>query len=115
MNDKEINLNNPIMVCYLNVGNLSRQRAQEQIYSFMEHASYPNLSMIILPVKDQQESKIEIIWKGLDVEKSQISNDRITFLQQKMETLIEIISEDITDESVKQKLRDFSLNRILDE
>lgn len=115
MNEREINLNNPIMVCYLNVGNLSRQRAQEQIHSFMEHASYPNLSMIILPVKDKQESKIEIIWKGLDVEKSQINNDRITFLQQKMQTLIEIISEDITDESVKQKLRDFSLNRILDE
>lgn len=74
-----------------------------------------NYLIPFLPVKDQQESKIEIIWKGLDVEKSQINNDRITFLQQKMQTLIEIISEDITDESVKQKLRDFSLNRILDE
>jgi hypothetical protein len=113
MNKKDLNLNNPIMVCYLNIGNLTRQRAQEQIASFMDHVNYLNLSTIIVPVKDNQESKIEIIWKGLEVEKLQESGKNLNYIENKIKTLIDIISEDITDENVKSKLREFSLNSIL--
>jgi len=115
MNKQDLNLNNPIMVCYLNIGNLGRQRAQEQISSFMDHVAYPNLSTIIVPVKEKQESKVEIIWKGLEVEKFQESGKNLKYIENKIKTLIDIISEDITDENVKIKLREFSLNSILNE
>jgi hypothetical protein len=115
MNKKDLNLNNPIMVCYLNIGNLTRQRAEEQIASFMDHVAYPNLSTIIIPVREGQESKVEIIWKGLEVEKLQESGKNLKYIENKIKTLIDIISEDITDENVKIKLREFSLNSILNE
>jgi len=61
-----------------------------------------------------QKTKIELIWKGQKYEV--LSNDiKIEDIKKRMSRLVDIISEGLTDDVIKQKLRNYLLNDILDD
>ena len=59
----ELNLENPIFVVYLNVGEMTRQRADEKIAELSNYMSYQNITKWIIPIKNS-DSKVELIWQG---------------------------------------------------
>jgi len=64
-----MNLNNPIFVLYINVDGLGRQRAEEMLAEYAQNiATSPNINCWVFGVKNQQETKLEIIWKGAAIE-----------------------------------------------
>lgn len=113
MNREEINLDNPIFVIYLNIDNKSRQRTEELIDNYRKMLNYKNCNFWIIPVQDQ-ETKVEMIWKGQQYDNQSLDNvQAIKDVNKRISKLIEFVSEGMTDDVIKQKLRDFSLEQLL--
>jgi hypothetical protein len=107
-----MNLDSPIMVIYLNVNGLSSAKVDDLIDQY-KNLHINGLQTIIIPCQ-HRENNVEIIWKGTDIEKSRVSDDSIKFLEEKYNILINLISDGISDEKIKQKLRDLSISKILE-
>lgn len=108
----ELNLDNPIFVVYLNVDGHTRQKAEELIKQYRRFLNYDNVTFWIMAVEDQK-TKIELIWKGQKYEIP--SNDNsVKTIKKSLTKLVDIISEGLTDDVLKQKLRDFTLDQILE-
>jgi hypothetical protein len=115
MNKEELNLDNPIFIVYVNVDNMSRQTSENLLDSYQKMLSYKNCTFWVVPVQEQM-TKFEIIWKGKDHENSNTDSEKsIRFLKEKMTNLMDMIADGISDDVIKQKLRDFSLNQLIDE
>jgi hypothetical protein len=112
MEPMELNLDNPIFVVYLNVDGHTRQKAEELIKQYRRFLNYDNVTFWIMAVEDQK-TKIELIWKGQKYEIP--SNDNsVKTIKKSLTKLVDIISEGLTDDVLKQKLRDFTLDQILE-
>jgi hypothetical protein len=62
-----------------------------------------------------QKNKFEMIWKGQKYDTSTFDNiEAIKHLNKTMSKLMDFIAEGTTDDILKQKLRDFTLDQILD-
>jgi len=62
---------------YINVDGLGRQRAEEMVAEYTRHFLLsPNINCWVLPVKQQQETRLEIIWKGSAIEAGQPGVER---------------------------------------
>jgi hypothetical protein len=110
----KLDLDNPIFVVYLNVDVLSAQYAQELIEKYKRFLKYDNCTFWIVAVTDQK-TKFEMIWKGQKYDIQSYDNvQAITHLNKRMSKLMKLISEGTTDEVLKQKLRDFTLDQILE-
>jgi hypothetical protein len=113
MEPMELNLDNPIFVVYLNIDGHTRQKAQELIEQYRRFLNYDNATFWIMAVEDQK-TKIELLWKGQKYEIP--SNDNsVKTIKKRLTKLVDIISEGLTDDVIKQKLRDYLLNDILDD
>lgn len=109
----ELNLDNPIFVVYLNVDGMHSQRAQDVIETYRKHLKYDNPESTIIAVTDQK-TKFEMIWKGQKYDTPTFDNiEAITHLNKRMSKLMDFIAEGTTDDILKQKLRDFTLEQIL--
>jgi hypothetical protein len=110
----QLDLDNPIFVVYLNVDGLSEARAHDLIDNYRSFLKYDNCTFWTVAVTDQK-TKFEMIWKGQKYDTSSYDNiEAITHLNKRMSKLMDFISEGTTDDVLKQKLRDFTLDQILD-
>ena len=110
----ELDLDNPIFVVYLNVDGMNHTRAQDLIENYKKFLKYDNCTFWIVAVTDQK-TKFEMIWKGQKYDTQSFDNvQTITQLNKRMSKLMELISEGTTDDVLKQKLRDFTLDQILE-
>jgi len=110
----ELDLDNPIFVVYLNVDGMNPTRAQDLIENYKKFLKYDNCTFWIVAVTDQK-TKFEMIWKGQKYDTQSFDNvQTITQLNKRMSKLMELISEGTTDDVLKQKLRDFTLDQILE-
>lgn len=108
-----LNLENPIIVLYLNVENLSRSQGEEKISQVSKMINYDNITTWVIPVRDQ-ETKMEIIWKGSKYQEDINAEKQIHFVHKRLSTILELISEGVSDPIIRQKLREMSLKTILD-
>ena len=108
----QLDLDNPIFVVYLNVDGV--YDPHELIENYKKFLKYDNCTFWVVAVTDQK-TKFEMIWKGQKYDTQSFDNvQAITQLNKRMSKLMELISEGTTDEVLKQKLRDFTLDQILE-
>lgn len=116
MGKKELDLDNPVFVVYLNVDGMTSQRAGELIQNYQKMLNFQNCTFWIVAVQDQK-TKFEMIWKGKNYEINSTfdSEKSIRFLKERMSKLMDMLADGTSDEILKQKLRDFSLSQLIDE
>jgi|APCry1669189883_1035261.scaffolds.fasta_scaffold01658_7 hypothetical protein len=116
-----LKLENPIFIIHYNINSLTRQRAEEQIRQLHDEFNrYNNATFWVMP---QQEGKneIELIWKGtnyshiLDSDEEESYKKSFVNLHKRFAKILELIADGVSDVTLKQKLRDFTLNDILNE
>lgn len=112
----ELNLDNPIFVVYLNVDGMTPQKAQNVILNYKMSLKYDNCTFWVVAVTDQK-TKFEMVWKGKIYETNSTfdSEKSIKFLKDKMSKIMDMLADGISDEILKQKMRDFSLSQLIDE
>jgi hypothetical protein len=115
MNKEQLDLDNPIFVVYLNTERMGRQASEDLINYYQKSLNFKNCTFWIVPVQEQM-TKFEIIWKGKDYENSNLNLEKsIEFLKERMSNMMDMIADGMSDDVIKQKLRDFSLNQLIDE
>ena len=112
----ELNLENPIFVVYLNVGEMTRQRADEKIAELSNYMSYQNITKWIIPIKNS-DSKVELIWQGSKYSTNPgiMNFNNFENLINRFNEVIEVISNGTDDASIKQQLRNLQLKKIIDD
>ena len=110
----ELNLDNPIFTVYLNVDGLGAAHANDLINNYKRFLKYDNCTFWIVAVTDQK-TKFEMIWKGQKYDTSSLDNtEAIKNINKRMSKLMDFIAEGTTDDVIKQKLRNFTLEQILE-
>jgi hypothetical protein len=111
----ELNLENPIFLVYINVGDMSSQRAKESIEQVRSHFSFDNATTWIMPVKS--ETKVELIWQGSKYSTNPgiMNFNNFENLINRFNEVIEVISNGTDDASIKQQLRNLQLKKIIDD
>lgn len=108
MHKKEIDLDNPIFVYYLNVNAMPHQQIDETIKRLNEAWSFDNVVTWIVP-RREGETKIECVYDGRVKGRSDELIELITELNEK----IEILSGSNDFEDFKITVRDWRLNNLL--
>jgi len=111
MKSDQLDLDNPIFAVYLNIDGLTGEKAEYLVERYKKFFRYDNCTFWIIAVRDQK-TNIGLIWKG---QKYDTDSKSIKNIYKRMSNLTEILSEGTTDDVLKQKLRDFTLNEILDD
>ena len=107
----DINLNNPIFVCYINLDGLSRQRGAEYMDEVVKRFDiYNNATMWFIPGKNGQETRIECIYDGWGRNRDSELFDLIKEINNR----IDILSNSKDFDDFKIKVRDWRLENILD-
>lgn len=111
----ELNLENPIFLVYINVGDMPSQRAKESIEQVRSHFSFDNATTWIMPVKS--ETKVELIWQGSKYSTNPgiMNFNNFENLINRFNEVIEVISNGTDDASIKQQLRNLQLKKIIDD
>ena len=104
---KEVDLDAPIFVYYVNVGGMSRQRADEVLAEINEYWSFPNITTWIGP-RQQGETKIECVYDGRIRERSEQLKELIDELNEK----VDIMSKSGSYEDFKVEIRDWRLKNL---
>jgi len=106
---EEINLDNPIFVCYINVSDKSRQRAIELIEETRNHLDvYNNVTMWFVA---SNRDEIVCVYDGWARNRDFELKDLIEEINNK----IEIMSESHSYEDFKIRIRDWRLSKLVDE
>jgi hypothetical protein len=105
--EKEINLDNPIFTYYINIGGLSRQRADEELSEISKLFSYQNVTIWIVPIQ-QGDSRIECVYDGRIRERSEELKSLIEELNEK----VDILSRTNSFEDFKIEVRDWRLKNL---
>ena len=108
MEEKEINLDNPIFTYYINIGGLSRQRADETLSEISKSFNYQNVTIWIVPIQ-QGDSRIECVYDGRIRERSEELKSLIEELNEK----VDILSRTNSFEDFKIEVRDWRLKNLL--
>ena len=106
--EKEIDLDNPIFAYYINVDGLSRQNAEEKIQKLSDIFKYKNITTWIVPITEG-ETKIECVYDGRIKERS----EELTFLIEEINEKVEILSKSGSFDDFKINIRDWRLKNIL--
>lgn len=105
--EKEINLDNPIFTYYINIGGLSRQRADEELLEISKSFNYQNVTIWIVPIQ-QGDSRIECVYDGRIRERSEELKSLIEELNEK----VDILSRTNSFEDFKIEVRDWRLKNL---
>jgi len=105
--EKEINLDNPIFTYYINIGGLSRQRADETLSEISKSFNYQNVTIWIVPIQ-QGDSRIECVYDGRIRERSEELKSLIEELNEK----VDILSRTNSFEDFKIEVRDWRLKNL---
>jgi hypothetical protein len=106
--EKEIDLDNPIFVYYVNVHGLSRQSTEEQIQKLTDIFKYKNVTTWIVP-RNEGETKIECVYDGRIKERSEELKSLIEEINEK----VDILSKSSNFDDFKINIRDWRLKNIL--
>lgn len=108
----ELNLNNPIFVCYINLDGLSRQRGYEQMEEMIKSLDiYKNATMWFLPGKNGQETRIDCIYDGWGRNRDSELFDLI----KEINTRVDILSNSKNFEDFKVNIREWRLGTLLED
>ena len=106
---QELDLNNPIFVFYVNVENRSRQSAQEYIDSIQKNFDvYKNATMWF--VKSNKD-EIVCVYDGW----GRVRDSELKDLIEEINTKIEIMSNSHSFDDFKINVRDWRLDKLIDE
>ena len=108
MHKKEIDLDNPIFVYYLNVNGMTHQQIDETTRRLNEAWCFDNVVTWIVP-RREGETKIDCVYDGRVMGRS----DELKQLIAEMNEKIEILSGSNDFEDFKITVRDWRLNNIL--
>jgi len=100
---KNLNLDNPIFVYYLNVNNISRQHVDQMCSEIKSQMAYGNITLWIVPC---EKSRIECIYDGFSMKRSKIK---------RIYNAIEKMIDDPTLSQYKQEMRDILLDDIFED
>lgn len=107
--DQELDLNNPIFVFYLNVENKSRQAAQEYVENTREHFDvYKNATMWFVAAK---KDEVVCIYDGW----GRVRDHELKELIEEINTKIEIMSNSHSFDDFKINVRDWRIDKLVDE
>jgi hypothetical protein len=107
----ELDLKNPIFVCYINIDGLSRQRAVDQMEQTAKMMNiYENVTMWFLPTKHDQENRIECVYDG----GPRIRNVELTDLIKEINTRVDILSNSKNFEDFKMNIREWRLEELFE-
>ena len=107
--DKELDLNNPIFVFYLDVESKSPQSAQQHIENCQKHFNiYKNATMWFVAAK---KDEVVCIYDGW----GRIRDNELKDLIEEINTKIEIMSQSHSFEDFKINVRDWRLGKLVDE
>lgn len=106
--EKEIDLDNPIFVYYINVYGLSRQSTEEQIQKLSDIFKYKNITTWIVPIA-QGENKIECVYDGRIKERS----EELKFLIDEINEKVDILSKSGSFDDFKINIRDWRIKNLL--
>lgn len=104
---KEVDLDAPIFVYYVNVGGMSRQHADQVLAEINEYWSFPNITTWIVP-RQQGETKIECVYDGRIRERSEELKELIDELNEK----VDIMAKSGSYEDFKVSVRDWRLKNL---
>lgn len=108
---EDLDLTIPIFVAYVNVEGMSRDFATNKIEHYREYLSRPNVTMFIIA---SDRDQIELLWKGTNYMNSdQILEKEINRIEANLHRIYDVISEEITDDNIKRKLRKYLINDVL--
>ena len=106
---KDINLDNPIFVCYINTNNFSRQRGVELVQQTKDHLDvYNNVTMWFI-ASDRDE--IVCVYDGW----GRVRDSELKDLIEEINTKIEIMSNSHSFDDFKINVRDWRLDKLIDE
>lgn len=107
--NQELDLNNPIFVFYVNVENRSRQSAQEYIDTVKRNFDvYKNATMWIVAAK---KDEVVCIYDGW----GRVRDHELKDLIEEINSKIEIMSQSHSFDDFKINVRDWRLNKLIDE
>ena len=110
-----LNLENPIFIIHINIDGQPRQRAEEQIRQLVDCYKYDNATFWVLP-QTEGKNKIELIWKGAHYSDTDESyKNSVIHLHKRLNKILELIADGVSDSTLKQKLRDFTLTNLLND
>jgi hypothetical protein len=104
---KEVDLDAPIFVYYVNVGGMSHQHANQILAEINEYWSFPNITTWIVP-RQQGETKIECVYDGRIRERSEQLKELIDELNEK----VDIMAKSGSYEDFKIAVRDWRLENL---
>lgn len=106
--EKEIDLDNPIFVYYINVDGMSHQHANELIANIQENWKFSNVVTWIVP-RREGETKIECVYDGRVKERSEELKELIEELNEKINLMSNVGNFD----DFKIIVRDWRLKTLL--
>jgi len=107
--NKELNLENPIFVFYINVDGLSPSRVASEVDNLSKSFSYTNATTWIIPGRGQ-ENRVECIYDGWGRNRDSELFDLIKEINKRIDILSD--SKDFSD--FKIKVRNWRLENLLD-
>lgn len=107
MEKGEINLENPIFVLYINVENISRQRAEEMIDYHKRAFNYSNVTMWVIA---SDKTEVQCVFEGTRYRKR---DNELSDLIREMDKRIDILSESTNFEDFKKHVRNWRLENLI--
>lgn len=102
---KELNLNNPIFVIYINVEGMSSMRAKQKLSEVVDSFNYENITTWVMPTKG--DNRIDCVYDGRS------TNPDIKRLILEVNEKIEILSNCQNFEDFKINIRDWRLSKLI--
>ena len=107
LEENELNLDNPIFTYYVNIGGMSRQRAEETLSEIAKSFNYQNVTIWFVPIQ-QGDSRIDCVYDGRIRERSEELKSLIEELNEK----VDILSRTNSFEDFKIEVRDWRLKNL---
>lgn len=108
---EKLDLSKPIFVAYVNVEGMSRNFATQKTEHYREYLDRPNITIFIVA---SDRDQIDILWKGTDYMNSdQVLEKELNRIKTNLHRIYDVISEEITDDNIKRKLRKYLINDVL--
>jgi hypothetical protein len=105
---KELDLNNPIFVFYLNVQNKTTERGNEYIHQAIRHFDVYKNATIWFVASNKDE--VVCVYGGWSKDR----NSELEDLIEEINTKIEILSKSSSFEDFKINVRDWRINKLID-
>lgn len=112
---KELNLDNPIFVIYMNMENMTRSKGDEVISSLRKSFDYSNAEFIIMPQHGSFENKIELLWQGSKYFNSLKMREDFSIIKKAVNNIFKLLENGTDDATLKAQIRNLNLENLIDD